>query len=340
MSLNTTGVAIAPVQNGSVLWPNEDIFQAVLEARRGDPVSHIRINHPLYALYESRGLIEMVSDWESYRPVDIVAKENSTVADFSAYEDLDESPQDILHQAKFGNGYIAGSQTYSFQEMLTLNSKARVIDLAKAKEQQLMDTMKNHFGSLVIGSHDSDGRKSMGIGRIFDVGASCGGIDPDNAGYEYWNPQVSYNGSGTTKWTLSTDLRAGMRKLERLCSYNFETPDVYLCGEDVYEAVCAFLEGKVGFVQPKLMQDQKVWTDFTMAQDQLGRVYIYDKDMDAKTAWLINTKRVHIRIHSAANFSYQDWRFMPGKEAKVRHVLVAYNIACSRRNSCGLIEYQ
>lgn len=221
MSLSATNV---PVANG---WPNEDIFTAVMEERQQDPTVEIKVNHPLYYYYQENGLIEKVSDWGPYKPVKILAKENTTVKDFAHYEDMDDTPQDALDEAKFGNGYFGGRQTYSFQEMLEASSKDRILDLAKVKEQQLTETMGNHFGDLIVGSQDANGKQSMGIGRIMAYNQTCGGIDPTQPGFAYWNPQRGLKADGSS-FSLATEFRAGLRRLERLCTYNFETPEFWL----------------------------------------------------------------------------------------------------------------
>lgn len=332
MSTSSTGV---PVADG---WPNEDIFIATMAERQAEYVSHITINHPLYYYYKENNLIEEVSDIGAYIPVPIVARPNSTVKDFAAYEDVDMTPQDALDEAKFAYGYTVGTQMYSYQEITVANSKNQIIDLVKTKEDQLKETMQNHFGGKIIGSQDADGRSMMGVGRIMAYNQSCGGIDPTQPGFGYWNPQRGLKANGS-QYALSTELRAGMRRLERLCTYNFEVPSLWLMGEDVYDAQIAYLESKAGFINPSDMKKQKEWTDFGMAMDNKGRTYIYDAGLPTKTAWLLNTKRTPIRVHKGTYFTFEPWRRMEKKVAKVRECLLAAAVYTKRRNANGSIEY-
>jgi hypothetical protein len=319
-------------------WPNEDIFIATMEERQTEWTNEITINHPLYYYYKENGLIEQASDIGAYVPVKIVARANSTVKDFAAYEDVDLTPQDALDEAKFGYGYTVGTQMYSYQEVTVANSKNAIIDLVRAKEEQLMETMQNHFGGKIIGTQDADGRSIMGIGRIMAYDQSCGGIDPTAAGYGYWNPQRGLKPAGT-QYALATELRAGMRRLERLCTYNFEVPSLWLMGEDVYDAMVAYLESKAGFLNPTDMKKQKEWTDFNMAADQKGRTYIYDASLGSKDAWLINTKRTKIRVHTGTYFAFQPWMRMEKKVAKKRECLLAASVYTKRRNANGYITF-
>lgn len=332
MAVESTNVPVASTPNGA--WPNEDIFKAVMEARHEDPTFEIKVNHPLYYYYKENNLINYVSDWETYKPVDLVSRENSTVKDFAHYDDVDYTPQDVLEQAKFGNGYIIGTQVYSHTEMLTLNTKTRVIDLAKTKETQLVETMTNHFAGKIIGTQDADGRVACGIGRIVTPDVACGGIDPTTPGYAYWNAQKMLKPAGT-QFSLATEFRAGLRRLERLCTYQGERPRFYLCGEDVYEAWCAYVESKTGYLNPGDMKKQKEWTDFNMHMEQSGRIFVYDASLAAKEVWLINTNRTKIEMHSGANFTFEPWEKIPGKMAKKRECLIAYRIYTSRRNANG-----
>jgi hypothetical protein len=333
MAVSATGI---PAAEG---WPNEDIFLATIEELSNDMVtSELVINHPLYYWYKENKLIEMRSDVSTHISVRLRARENSTVKDFGAYEDLDLTPQDVLDEGKFTYGYTAGTQIYSFQEVNAASSKSAIIDLVSQKQEQLLETMTNHFGATIIGSQNGDGKTMMGFGRIMAYNQPCGNIDPTVPGFEYWNPQRGLK-SGGAQYSLATEFRAGMRKLTRECTYNFETPNLWLMGEDVYDAQEAFVEDKVRITPASGMRDQKVWNDFEAFMDQKNRVYIFDKSLDPKTAWLINTKRTKIRVQSSTYFKFEPWKTIQGKVAKYRECLLVAATYTTRRNTNGTITF-
>jgi len=243
-----------------------------------------------------------------------------------------------LTEARFAYGHIAGTQMYSREELI--KNQHNIVDLVEAKKDQLMSTLNNYFGDKITGTQDSDGRDFMGFGRVMAYDQSCGGIDPTVAGFSYWNPQRGLKPAGT-QYALATELRDGMRRLVRLCTYNRESPKVWLMGEDLYNAVQAFQESfmKVSTKDVKNQFNGDL-EDFEMFTDNEGRYYIYDAALGAKTGWLINPKRLKIRIHSGTNFVFEPWQFVPGKvAAKSRQLLVYAAVYCKRRNANGYITF-
>lgn len=319
------------------LESTEDLFISTLEEMDKDVESEIDIPHPIYRYLKDNDLIEYRSSTGAYVPVKLVDKPNSTVKDFSAYDDVDNTPQDALSEAKFTYGNTVGVQMYSREELTINQGEEQLLDLVEIKQEQLETSMGNHFGDLVIGSQDADGRKMMGVGRIMAFGQKCGGIDPTVAGFGYWNPQQGLKAAGGS-YALATEFRAGFRRLVRLCTYRQDKPDVFVCGEDLYDAFQAYAEAALRLSVEDL-QKQRGWGDFNMFPLN-GTTIIYDQGMGAKTGWLMNFKKyIKLRIHSGTNFVFDPWQMMESKVAKKRNCLVRAALYCKRRNCNGVITY-
>ena len=331
MSVNSSGV---PLFAG--IEDIDDMFITTMEEMDKEVVDEITIAHPFYQYLEKNNLIETRSSIGTHVPVKLMDKANSTVKDFSHYDDVDNTPQDALSEAKFAYGHIVGTQMYSREELTKNSGEEGLIDLVETKSDQLKASMTNHFGTLIMGSQDADGRKMTGLGRIMTYDASCGGIDPTAAGYSYWNPQRGLK-SGGGSYALATELRAGNRRLTRLCTYQGEVPRVYIAGEDVYDAMQSWAEDKLQMTI-KDIKDSDGWGDFEMFAFN-GKTIIYDADMDAKTGWLINTNRTKLRIHSGTNFQFENWQMMEGKIAKKRDMLLYASLYTKRRNTNGTITF-
>lgn len=310
----------------------EDMFIATMEEMDKEVVNLIDINDPVYQYLKRNNLIEYRDSIGTHVPVKLMARENSTVKDFTHYDDVDNTPQDALDEAKFAYGHIVGTQMYSREELVTNSGPEQLIDLVETKQDQLQTTMTNHFSKRIKGAQEADGRMAMGLGRIVTYDATCGGINPTTPGFGYWNPQRMLKPAGT-QYALATEFREGLRRLQRLCSYQGEVPTVAICGEDVYDAAQAWAEGKLQMTL-KDIKESSGWGDHEMFTVN-GKTFIYDAEKTAKEINLFNFKRCKVRIHRGTNFIFEPWQMMEGKVAKKRNCLVYYAVYCTRRNVNG-----
>lgn len=331
MSVNSQGIPLFPGVESA-----DDMFMATMEEYDKDPINVIDVNDALWNYLKSKGLIKYVPDIGTHEIVSLLDKPNSTVKDFSHYDDVDNTPQDALNEAKFAYGHIVGTQMYSREELVKNSGRRQMIDLVETKTEQLKTSMTNHVASRVKGTQDSDGRKVMGIGRIMALDTSCGGIDPTQPGLAYWNPQQGLKPGGG-QYALATEMRDGMRRLHRLCTYLGERPDVLRAGEDLYDEMQAWAEGKLQMTL-KDIKDSSGWGDHEMFTIN-GQTIIYDPDLAAKRGELYNFKRIKVMVHKGTNFTFTPWSMMDTKVAKKRDCLLYICVKCERRNVNGYIEF-
>ena len=292
----------------------EDLFLTSMSEIDKELPNLIKVDHALYNYLKEKNLLKMTGNVSTDITIGLMAKENSTVKFFTGYDAMDLSPQDATHSAKYLWGHAAGVQMYSYEEMRKNEGASQIIDLTQTKTEQLKTSMNNQVGQKLVGSQDCDGRHFMGIGRVMTPGATVGGIDPSQAGFGYWDVQQAFKDpANTTKFDLSTDLRKGMRKLRRECTHNGMSPDVYFCGEDVYDAVLEDLEGKIR-MSPK--EEEMFEGHEAFAHNNL--VYIYDKDLDAKQTWALNfrDRAIEVRVDKKTNFQMTPWQNTDGKSCE------------------------
>lgn len=332
MSVNSSGI---PLFDG--IASTDDMFMATMEEMAKDPVNIININDPVWEYLKRNNMIEYREDIGTHVPVHLIDKENSTVKDFSHYDDADNTPQDALEEAKFAYGNVSGVQMYSRQELVQNSGKTQLIDLVKTKQDQLVTSMTNHVATRIKGTQDSDGRMTMGMGRIMTLNATCGGIDPTDGKHAYWNPQVGLK-TGGGSYALATEQRAGIRRLGRLCTYLGERPDFMRAGEDLYDTMQAWAEDKLRMTLDDIKHSSG-WGDHEMFTVN-GQTVVYDPDLDPKRGELYNMKRVKVRIHKGTNFIFTPWQMMEGKvAAKKRNCLLTVSVYCERRNTNGYIQF-
>lgn len=326
MALDITGVPLfAGVES------LDRLLIYTLEEMIKETVDLVTINHPLYQLYKKKGWLKMKSNIGLYVPVNLEVKSNSTVKAYMSYDDADYTPQDPFKQARYAYGHISGQQVYSREELV--KSQNSIEDLIELLAENLMHSMTNFFGDSIMGSQAADGRNFEGLGRIMTYNATSGGVDPTQPDFTFWNPQRMLTSAGAS-YSLATQLRAGLRRLARLCTYNFLEPDIYVMGEDVYDAQIAYMESAVRITIDDL-RSQQGWDNFQMWTYN-GKTYLYDKQLGAKDVWLINHEYLPIAIHSGTNFQYEPWQFIPGKiAAKSRSCLLYATPYCRRRDAQG-----
>lgn len=315
----------------------EDIFLATMTELDKELVNELKVDHPLWEYLQEKNLIKYQGDISTDITIPLLDKPNSTVKDFTAYDDADLTPQDATSEARFLWGHIAGTQMYNREELTKNSGKYKLLDLIETKTTQLKESMNNHFAKKLIGEQNCDGRSMMGLGLILKKDAVCGGINPTDTGFGYWNPQKPMKGQAA--FSLATDLRTGLRKLRRDCTMNNMSPDVYFMGEDVWDAHSAFVEGKSVIQLSKEQADR--YAGFEMLIDN-GRFYMYDKNLPAKTVWAFNFKNraVELRIHKDTNFAFQPWETTGGKiQGKHRHCLLYAAVVCRKRNLNGILEF-
>ena len=318
----------------------EDMFLTTLYELDKELVNMLKVNHAVWEVLKSRNLIKYQADISTDVQIPLMFKPNTTIKSYTGYDEADLTPQDATDYAVYMWGHIAGTQMYNREEMQKNSGKSQLLDLVEIKTEQLKTSINNHFAEKLIGDQDYDGRDFMGLGRIVKKDAICGGIDPTKTGYSKWNPQVAYKDeSGQTKYPLLQH-REGLRKLRRRCTIAGRSPDLFFMGEDVWEQHCKWLDDKTQVVMKP--EDAAMIESYELRIDA-GKFYIYDENLDPKTAWAFNFKDrgVQLRIHKETNFSMQPWEITPNKiAAKHRHCLLYATTVCCERRLNGMIEFE
>lgn len=315
----------------------EQLFLATMEDLDSTVQSMIDIMDPLWAYLKKRNFIKYKDTIGTDVRYAVMDKENGTVRFHTGYDDVDNTPQDPLGVIQYLYGQVVATQMYNREELVKNSGRQQLIDLVEAKTTQLQESMTNFVSTWLKGTQAADGRKFTGIGNLVAHNTASGGIDPTQSGKDWWNPQLIYK-TGTTKYALATELRAGMRHLYRKCARYGTKPDVLVCGVDVYDAHQAWAEGLLRASMDEI-KDSSGWGDFNMYTVN-GSTIIYDEDMDAKTCWALNFRKgIQVTVHRGTNFTFEPWQMMSNKVAKKRDCLLYMNVSARDRRCLGSMQF-
>lgn len=347
--------------NGSVLFagiePIDDMFMATMDEMDKEISDEVVISHPIWEYLQRNNLIEYRDSIGLYVPVHLRTKKNPTVQWHTGYQDANSTPAELLNEARFFYGHLTGRQLYNREELVKNQGEEQLIDLVEGKQDQLHSDLNEEFATTIIGTQDADGKKPMGLGRVMDETAACGGINPATPGNEFWKPFVCEKTPGVD-FALATEFRDGMRKLYRNLHVSGggkklgDNPKdgkgapvkhtsgyVLLCGEDLYNEHQKYAENALRITIADIKAQQS-WGDFEMF-DYNGTTIVYEPAMAAKEGWLVNFKRgVRVRIHSGTNFTWTPWRFLDNKvEVKYRDNLTYAAVYAKSRRANGKITF-
>jgi len=351
LSVNSTGIPLfAGVED------LDDMFMATMEELDKEVMDEVSIAHPFWEYLQQNNLFEYVDEIGTHIRGSLRRFKNGTVKWVTGYDDADNTPSQLLGEARTPYGHLHGVQMYNREELVKNSGKQQLIDLVESKSTQLLEDMDAEAADTVLGTQDADGRKILGIGRIMDETAAVGGINPATPGFEFWKPQVIYK-TGTTKWALATEFRDGMRDRDRTvrisgkgrvlgASRKDKTQQmkqssglVEVCGEDVYNEHQKYAENALRLTIADL-KSQQSWGSYEMF-DYNGKTIIYEPSLAAKMSWLLNMKTgVRVRIHRQTNFTFSDWMMMPNKaQTKKRDCLLYIGVYPKSRGANAKLEY-
>lgn len=315
----------------------EQLFLATMDALKDDGAEVIDIQDPIWKYLTGRNLIEYVDEIGTEVRIAIMDKENNTVKFHTGYDDVDNTPADAIGVIQYPYGQVVGTQMYNREELTKNTGQQQLIDMVKKKTEQINIGMTNFVSTWLKGTQTADGRKFTGLGNLIAHDTASGGVDPTQAGKDWWNPKLIYK-TGTTKYALATEMRSGLRKLYRQCTRYGTKPDLIICGEDVYDAHQAWAEEKLRVTMDEI-KESSGWGDFNMYSVN-GSTILWDEDMDAKTVWAINFRKgVRVRIHRGTNFTFEPWQMMPNKVAKKRDCLLYMNVYAEDRRCLGSMQF-
>jgi hypothetical protein len=276
-------------------FPNvSDIIATTIERRSKRIADNVTKNNALLSKLQQRGRSRPFSGGRLIYE-ELSFAENGNAGFYAGYDLLPVAAQDVISAAQFDIKQAACPVVISGLEMLQNAGPEQMIDLLSSRIDVAEATMQNLIcGGLYSDGLGSGGKQIVGLNAAVPLDPTTGvygGID--RATWTFWRSKIA-NVANTA--TLQADLNGLWASLQR----GADRPDLVISDSVVWQAYVASLQanqrftsaetGNLGFPTLKYMD-----TDFVLDGGIGGFC-------PAGTAFMLNTKYIHYRPHSARNF--------------------------------------
>jgi len=271
-----------------------DIIATTIEKRSRKIADNVTKNNALLTRLSQKGKSRPFSGGRLIYE-ELSFAENGNAGYYSGYDLLPVAAQDVISAAQFDIKQAACPVVISGLEMLQNAGPEQMIDLMSARIDVAESTMMNLICSgLYSDGTGSAGKQIVGLNAAVPLDPTTGtygGID--RATWTFWRSKLK-NVANTT--TIQADMNALWGQLIR----GTDRPDLIMMDNTVWQAYVASLQAQQRFTSPET--------------GNLGFPSIKFMDADCVldggiggfcptgTAFMLNTKYIHYRPHSARNF--------------------------------------
>lgn len=263
--------------------------------------------------------------------------ENGTYQRYSGYDQLNIQAADVLSAAEYAWKQVAVHVAASGLELRTNSGEQRIINMAKAKVKNAINSFKNGLASDVY----SDGTASNQINGlqalVADAGTgTVGGINSTT--YTFWKNKVQsaaaplQGGAGITPG--KDTIESLMLPLWLALSRGDDAPDLIVF-DDTY-----FTYFEQSQTSIKRYNDASSADAGFVSLKYKGADVIYDGNTSMPDAhgYFLNTDYLELVAHRDANMSVMDEKSSVNQDAVVIPILWQGNLVCSNRALQGVMK--
>lgn len=254
--------------------------------------------------------------------VPVTYEANSTVKSFSDFDVLDTTPQQgmLSLQAKWKN--IAGAVSVSGTEVRQNSGKAKVIDLVKAKMEQLEASFKASLTTQLFAA--STGSKDIqSIPTIFDATTSI----QDLAVTSSW-----WAGSTTASGSFAARGLSDMRTLYSTISVLL--PDATVDTIITTPTIHNYYEGSLIQNQRYSVADKTGNASFEYLKFKTCDM-IQDTSATSGTLYMFPSELLELYVHSSADMVDSEWRVPFNQDARTKFIFLMAQLVVKSRRKMG-----
>lgn len=265
--------------------------------------------------------------------------ENGTYQRFSGYDVLDIGASDVFTAAEFQWRQIALNVTASGEELRKNSGESRIINLAKSRIRNAMNTFANNF-SFDLYSNGTLPNQINGLQALLpNTGQGVvGGIDASQ--WAFWQNQVQKTsapiGGGAPVTLDKTNIEALMRALWLACVRGNDKPDLIVFDNGLFSI---YEDSQLSM--KRYVRSGKESGDADGGFDELAYksadvIFDGNSGIPANTGYFINTDYTELVIHKDANLDILEEARPINQDASVTPILWMGNLCISNRARQGV----
>jgi len=262
--------------------------------------------------------------------------ENATYQRFSGFDVLNISASDVFSSAEFQWRQIAIHVASSGQELRTNNGDSRILNLAKQRIKNAMNTFKNNF-SVDLYSSGALSNQINGLqALVADAGTgTVGGIDSST--FTFWQNKVQsaaapIQGGGAITPSATT-IESLMLPLWLAQTRGDDQPDLIIADTNYF----TFFEQSQGSLK-RYTSDKGSMGFVDLKYKRADVVYDGGSGIPANHMYFLNTNYLELVVHSQANLSVLEEMRPYNQDAAIVPILWMGNLACSNRSLQGVLK--
>jgi hypothetical protein len=313
-----------------------DIIATTIQNRSGVIADNVTKNNALLSRLRQRGNVKKFSGGNVIMQ-ELSFAENGNAGWYSGYETLPVAAQDVISAAQYDIKQCAVPVTISGLEQLQNAGKEQIIDLLEGRISVAESTMANMIAQGIYSDGTGSGGKEItGLKAMVATAPATGVVGGiDRATWNFWRNQVfdaTTDGGGAT---TAANIQQYMNTLWAKMVRGTDRPDLivmdnaywgfYMASLQAIQRFTSDMDANLGFVSVKFM-DADVVLD-----GGLGGF------MAAKTMYMLNTKYIFFRPHSARDMVplSPKSRYAVNQDAEVQILAWAGNMAMSNASLQG-----
>lgn len=263
--------------------------------------------------------------------------ENGTYQRYSGYDVLNVQQSDVFTAAKFDWRQIAINVTASGRELRINKGKERIINLAKSRLKNAMNTFNNNFSSDIY----SDGALSNQVNGlqalIADAGTGIvGGIDSGT--WTFWKNVVQsaaaplQGGAGITP--SNSTIQSLMLPLWLELVRGGDKPDLIVSSNEYY----SFYEESLTDLKRYTSAESATGGFVSLKYKSADVIFDGNSGIPDTRMYFINTDYLELVAHTDANLTVNDEMRPYNQDAVVIPILWMGNLTVSNRSLQGVLK--
>lgn len=261
--------------------------------------------------------------------VPLLYERNSTAQSYSAYQQLDVTPQEGISAAEYTWRQYSVTLTISGREERQNMGDKRVINLLDAKTTQSELSLKRVMDIDLFSTNGDSSTGMYGLQQLVDISPSTDTVGNINRATETW----WRNNSTTSVGSFAANGLDNMRTMYNTCSNEGQDNiDIMMTTQTVLE------------YYEKILQPQERFTDNKLADGGFTNLkfkdkpLVFDSNCTAGYIYFLNTNYLELVVHSSADMQTTEFVKPANQDARTAQIYWMGNLVMSNAARQGVLS--